>query len=116
MQFQHNRILNLLLDSNEIISPDTIRGTVGREMQLGNDAILMLIPNNAFWVIPVLNPSSNFTSAVVASNAKTGERITKSEALDELKAHKNSYSSFQWLPSENVDTKPAKLLNEEFKK
>ena len=112
--YTQDRILNLLLDSNEIISPDTIRGTVGREMQLGNDAILMLIPNNAFWVIPVLNPSSNFTSAVVAFNAKTGERITKSEALDELKAHKNSYSSFQWLPSENVDTKPAKLLNEEF--
>lgn len=112
--YTQERILNLLLDSNEIVSPDAVRGSVGKEMQLDDDAILMLIPNNAVWVIPVVDPSSNFSSAVVAFNAKTGERITKNETLDELKTYKNSYSSFQWLPSESVDAKPSNLLNEEF--
>ena len=112
--YTQDRILNLLLDSNEIVSLDTIKGSVGAELLLGDDAILLLTPESMAWVIPVLDPSSHFSSAVVAFDAKTGERIIRNESLDELKAHKNSYSTFQWLSAEKNDPKPSELLNEEF--
>ena len=100
--YTQDRILNLLLDSNEIVSLDTIKGSVGTDLPLGDDAILLLAPGSMAWVIPVLDPSSHFSSAVVAFDAKTGERIIRNESLDELKAHKNSYSTFQWLSAEKM--------------
>lgn len=112
--YTQDRILDLLIDSNEIVSLDTIKGASGNEHSFGDDAILLLTPESTTWVVPILDPASPFSSAVIAYNAKSGERISSIEALNELKAHKNSYSDFQWIPADGAETKFSKLLNEEF--
>lgn len=112
--YTDDRILELLLNSNEIASLEAIRGSVEKSIKLGDDASLLITTNRMVWVVPLLDPASNFSSTVIAFDARTGARITQSEILDDLKAHRNSYSTFQWLSTESVDAKPSKTLNEEF--
>lgn len=112
--FTQERILDLLIETNEIVSLDRILAANANQLNLGNDGSLLLTTDSISWIIPVLDPSSSFSSAVVAFNAKTGERITQSAMLDDLKAHKNSYSSQQWLSGEKAETKTSTLLTEEF--
>ena len=112
--FTQERILDLLIETNEIVSIEKILTANENHLNLGNDGTLLLTPNSISWIIPLLDPSSNFSSAVVAFNAKTGARITQNALLEDLKAHKNSYSTLQWVSDEKAEAKTSTLLNEEF--
>ena len=51
---------------------------------------------------------------MLAFDATTGRRIVSTDQLNELKTRKNSFSSFQWLGEEPVDTKISEGLKEEY--
>lgn len=111
--FTQDRIFDLLIETNEIVSIDRIVAA-NEHLKLSNEGILLLTSSSTSWIIPVLDPSSNFTSAVVAFDAKTGARITNAATLEDLKAHKNSYSSMHWISTEQTQTATSMFLNEEF--
>lgn len=112
--YTQDRILTLLIDSNEIVSLDMIRNSVNGELSLSDDALLLMTPNSITWVVPIVDAKSSFSSAVVAFDAKSGNQIISSSYLDELKAYKNSYSNLQWIASASTDNQQTKLIAEEY--
>lgn len=112
--YTEDRIINLLIDSNEIINPDKIVCDPNNSLQLSDSAVLILMPSNMVWAIPVIDYPPGLSTSVAAFEAKTGNRITNEKALDDIKAHKNSLSSLQWLSIENkINKKSSNLLAEE---
>lgn len=113
--FTQDRILDLLIDSNEIVSLESIHNSsIECGLSFCTDASLIVTPSTIAWVIPVIDSASSFSSAVVAFNAKTGVRITNGSVLDELKSYKNSYSHLQWLSAAAPDLQQVKLIEEEY--
>ena len=68
-----------------------------------------------FWIIPIVDPALEISSTVLAFDAVHGQKVTSTEQLNNLKAHRNSFSSFQWLGSESIDSKQTELLAEEYR-
>lgn len=112
--YTQDRILTLLADAHEIVSLESVRALLENKFTTSSDATLMLTTDEIIWLIPVLDDNSNFVSAVVAFDARTGKRVCSEQRLNSLKSYKNSYSGLQWLASESIDTKSVELLNEEF--
>ena len=111
--YTKDRIIDLLIDSHTIVDPDAIRHSVGT-IPLGDNALLMLMPTKKAWILPVQDYSSGLSTSVIAFDAETGERIISKEVLNEIRAHKNSYSSMQWLSSDaDAEEKSIALLTEE---
>ncbi len=112
--YTKDRIIDLLVDSHIIISPDTISKRIDDKFALNDNASLLLMPTRKAWVIPVQNHMEGISTIVAAFDAETGNRITNKDVLNEIKAHKNSYSSMQWLSIDNVvGDKEETLLKEE---
>ena len=112
--YTKDRIIDLLVDSHVIVSPDTISKKIDEKFSLNDNALLLLMPSRKVWVIPVQNHMEGISTKVVAFDAETGNRITNKDVLNEIKAHKNSYSSMQWLSIDNAaDDKEETLLKEE---
>ena len=64
--FTQERILDLLIETNEIVSLDRILAANANQLNLGNDGSLLLTTDSISWIIPVLDPSSSFSSASAA--------------------------------------------------
>lgn len=112
--YTKDRIIDLLVDSHVIVSPDTISKKIDEKFSLNDNALLLLMPSRKVWVIPVQNHMEGISTKVVAFDAETGNRIANKDVLNEIKAHKNSYSSMQWLSIDNAaDDKEETLLKEE---
>lgn len=77
--------------------------------------MLMCTSSGMFWIIPIVDPALGISSTVLAFDAVHGQRVTSTEQLNNLKAHRNSFSSFQWLGSESIDSKQTELLAEEYR-
>lgn len=109
-----DRIIDLLVDSHVIVSPNTISKKIDEKFSLNDNALLLLMPSRKVWVIPVQNHMEGISTMVVAFDAETGNRIINKDVLNEIKAHKNSYSSMQWISIDNtVGYKEEALLKEE---
>ena len=113
--YTQDRILDLLVGSRQILSLDKILGLISSEFVPGDDAMLMCTSTGMFWIIPIVDPALEISSTVLAFEAVHGKRVTSTEQLNNLKAHRNSFSSFQWLGSENIDSKQTELLAEEYR-
>lgn len=113
--YTQDRILDLLVASKQIQPLDKMLGLIPNEFAPGDNAMLMCTPSGMFWVIPVVDPTLGLSSTVLVFDAIQGQRITSTEQLNNLKAHKNSFSGFQWLGSENIDSKQTELLAEEYR-
>lgn len=113
--FTEDRIIRLLIDSNEIINPEKIESDINTPLQLSDNAVLILMPSNAVWAIPVVDNVSGLSTSVLAFDAKTGNRIKNESVLEEIKLHKNSLSSLQWLSIRNdkANEYNSNLLTEE---
>ncbi|MDE6732170.1 MAG: restriction endonuclease, partial [Oscillospiraceae bacterium] len=113
--FTEDRIIRLLIDSNEIINPEKIESDINTPLQLSDNAVLILMPSNAVWAIPVVDNVSGLSTSVLAFDAKTGNRIKNESILEEIKLHKNSLSSLQWLSIRNdkANEYNSNLLTEE---
>lgn len=112
--YTEDRIISLLIDSNEIINPDKIFYETKEAFQLSDNAVLILMPSNMVWAIPLLDTNSAMVTSVAAFDAKTGRMITDKKALDDIKSHKNSLSSLRWLSSEKAkNDMSSNLLKEE---
>ena len=74
----------------------------------------MLTSEGMYWIVPVTDSEVGLSSSVLAFDATTGRRIVSTDQLNELKTRKNSFSSFQWLGEEPVDTKLSEVLMEEY--
>ena len=112
--YTQNRIINLLTDSHLIKSIDVICDSVKEYFTIGSEALLMLTSAGMYWVVPVTDSEVGLSSAVLAFDATTGHRIMSIDQLDELKARKNSFSNFQWIGEEPIDTKISEDLKEEY--
>lgn len=99
--YTEDRIINLLISSNEIINPEKIVCNDNSTLQYSDNAVLLLMPSNMVWAIPVIDTTSELSTSVIAFEAKTGNRIASEKVLEDIKAHKNSLSSLQWLTSDN---------------
>lgn len=109
------RIIDLLNDTRQIISAKEIANAASQTFRISENVTLLLLSNCMVWVVPVLDENSNFVSSVIAYDASTGKRITDKARLDELKTHKSSYSSYQWLAEEKAeDTRYSNQLKQEF--
>lgn len=112
--FTQNRIIDLLADSHLIISVDIICEPLKDRFTMGSEALLMLTSAGMYWIVPVTDSEVGLSSSVLAFDASTGRRIVSTDQLNELKTRKNSFSSFQWLGEEPVDTKISEGLKEEY--
>lgn len=112
--YTQNRIIDLLTDSHLIKSIETIIESIKETFEMGGEALLMLTSTGMYWVVPVVDSELGISSAVLAFDATTGKRITSTRHLDELKSRKNSFSSFQWIGEEPIDTKLSTGLQEEY--
>jgi Holliday junction resolvase-like predicted endonuclease len=111
--YTSERIIELLIDTNIIVSPVAIKGQVKHLFVSSEDCTLMVASMGMFWLIPIIEKESIVATSIIIFNARTGERITKKEELEKLKILKNSYSSYQWLEGIEVDKKISEqLLNE----
>lgn len=113
--YTQDRILDLLVESRQIQPLDKILGLISSEFVPGDDAMLMCTFSGMFWIIPIVDPALEISSTVLAFDAVHGQRVTSTEQLNNLKAHRNSFSSFQWLGSESIDSKQTELLAEEYR-
>ena len=113
--YTQDRILDLLVGSRQIQPLDKILGLISSEFVPGDDAMLMCTSSGMFWIIPIVDPALGISSTVLAFDAVHGQRVTSTEQLNNLKAHRNSFSSFQWLGSESIDSKQTELLAEEYR-
>lgn len=113
--YTQDRILDLLVRSRQIQPLDKILGLISSEFVPGDDAMLMCTSSGMFWIIPIVDPALGISSTVLAFDAVHGQRVTSTEQLNNLKAHRNSFSSFQWLGSESIDSKQTELLAEEYR-
>lgn len=112
--YTQNRIVDLLVDSHLIKAVDVICEPLKDRFTIGNEALLMLTSAGMYWIVPVTDSEVGLSSAVLAFDAATGHRIVSTDQLNELKTRKNSFSSFQWLGEEPVDTKISEGLKEEY--
>ena len=112
--FTQNRIIDLLADSHLIKSVDIICEPLTDRFTMGSEALLMLTSAGMYWIVPVTDSEVGLSSSVLAFDATTGRRIVSTNQLNELKTRKNSFSSFQWLGEEPVDTKISEGLKEEY--
>lgn len=112
--FTQNRIIDLLTDSHLIKSVDIIYEPLKDRFTMGSEALLMLTSEGMYWIVPVTDSEVGLSSSVLAFDATTGRRIVSTDQLNELKTRKNSFSSFQWLGEEPVDTKISEVLMEEY--
>ena len=112
--FTQNRIIDLLADSHLIKSVDIICEPLKDRFTMGSEALLMLTSAGMYWIVPVADSEVGLSSSVLAFDATTGRRIVSTDQLNELKTRKNSFSSFQWLGEEPVDTKISEGLKEEY--
>ena len=112
--FTQNRIIDLLADSHLIKSVDIICEPLKDRFTMGSEALLMLTSAGMYWIVPVTDSKVGLSSSVLAFDATTGRRIVSTDQLNELKTRKNSFSSFQWLGEEPVDTKISEGLKEEY--
>ena len=112
--FTQNRIIDLLADSHLIKSVDIICESLKDRFTMGSEALLMLTSAGMYWIVPVTDSEVGLSSSVLAFDATTGRRIVSTDQLNELKTRKNSFSSFQWLGEEPVDTKISEGLKEEY--
>lgn len=112
--FTQNRIIDLLTDSHLIESVDVICEPLKDRFTMGSEALLMLTSAGMYWIVPVTDSEVGLSSAVLAFDATTGQRIVSTDQLNELKTRKNSFSSFQWLGEEPIDTKISEGLKEEY--
>ena len=111
--YTKERIIDLLITSHIIIDPEIIKHNI-KAIELAEAALLMLLPTSRVWVIPVQDACSGYSTSVMAFDAKTGERIISRELLNDIKDHKNSYSSMQWLDDDNrVEGNTIQLLEQE---
>lgn len=113
--YTQDRILDLLVESRQIQPLNKILGLISSEFVPGDDAMLMCTSSGMFWIVPIVDPALGISSAVLAFDAVHGQRVTSTEQLNNLKAHRNSFSSFQWLGSESIDSKQTELLAEEYR-
>lgn len=112
--YTKDRIIDLLIDSHVIVSPQTISKTVDEKFLLNDNASLLLMPERNVWAIPVHNHMEGISTAVVAFDAKTGNRITNKDIINEIKAHKNTYSSMHWLTDDKtISDKDENIIKEE---
>lgn len=86
--YTKDRIIDLLVDSHVIVSPDTISKKIDEKFSLNDNALLLLMPSRKVWVIPVQNHMEGISTKVVAFDAETGNRIANKDVLNEIKAHK----------------------------
>lgn len=112
--FTQNRIIDLLADAHLIKSVDIICEPLKDRFTMGSEALLMLTSAGMYWIVPVTDSEVGLSSSVLAFDATTGRRIVSTDQLNELKTRKNSFSSFQWLGEEPVDTKISEGLKEEY--
>lgn len=112
--YTQDRIIDLLTGSNLIKSIDVICDSVKEYFIVESEALLMLTSVGMFWVVPITDLEIGLSSAVLAFNATTGHRIVSMKQLDDLKARKNSFSNFQWIGEELIDTKISEELKEEY--
>lgn len=112
--FTQNRIIDLLTDSHLIKAVDVVCEPLKDRYTIGNEALLMLTSAGMYWIVPVTDSEVGLSSAVLAFDASTGRRIVSTNQLNELKTRKNSFSSFQWLGEEPIDTKISEGLKEEY--
>ena len=111
--YTKERIIDLLITSHIIVDPEIIKHNI-KAIELAETALLMLLPTSRVWVIPVQDACSGYSTSVMAFDAKTGERIISRELLNDIKDHKNSYSSMQWLDDDNrVEGNTIQLLEQE---
>jgi len=111
--YTSDRIINLLIDAHIIVFPVLIKEQIKNLFASSEDSTLMVTSIGMFWLIPIMDKESVFTTSVIIFNARTGERINNKDVLEKLKCLKNSYSSYQWLEGVEVDKKISEqLLNE----
>jgi Holliday junction resolvase-like predicted endonuclease len=111
--YTSDRIIELLIDAHIIVFPVLIKEQLKNLFASSENSTLMVTTMGMFWLIPIMDKESVFTTSVIIFNARTGERINNKDVLEGLKSLKNSYSSYQWLEGVEVDKKISEqLLNE----
>ena len=113
--YTSERIIDLLYNTRQIVSADTVATIAGEKLDIGQNITLLLLPNSMIWVVPIIDAYTHLVSSVVAFDANSGERITEKAKLDELKTYKSSYSAYQWI-SEDQPSDPhySNALQQEF--
>lgn len=71
-----DRIINLLIDLNEIINPDRILSGSQDSLQPSDAAVLIFMPSNMVWTISAVDTTTGILTSVVVFDAKTVNRIT----------------------------------------
>lgn len=109
------RIIDLLSNTKQIVSADSVAAIAGEEFDVGQNITLLLMDNAMIWVVPIIDSHTHLVSSVVAFDASTGKRIKEKTRLDEIKSYKNSFSSYQWISQEQLtDPQYSKQLQSEF--
>lgn len=112
--YTSDRIVDLLIDANMVVDYKKIQSEIGGQFETSDNVVLMMTPEGKYWLIPVIDSSSEFINAIIVFNAKNGERIVDKDTLNEIKLHKNSFSNHQWLSTSVVDAKSIVALNSEY--
>lgn len=107
-----DRIIQQLIDARIIVNVDEIKNTT--KFVLSEDAVLMITSKCKYWLVPVIEESTDFITSIVVFNASTGVRITDSDKLEELKKYTNSYSTYQWIAETSTNKKFDELVNTEY--
>lgn len=110
--YTSNRIIQQLIDANIIIAPSVIKKST--EFAISEDFILMLTSKSMYWLVAVIEETTDFITSIVVFDARTGERIVEQEKLDELKKYTNSYSTYQWVSGTTTNDKLVEMINTEF--
>lgn len=109
------RIIDLLYNTKQIVSADYVASIAGKELDIGQNITLLLLPNSMIWVVPIIDVRTRIPSSVVAFDANSGNRITEKAKLDDLKSYKSSYSTYQWISEEqSSDPHYSNQLQQEF--
>ena len=111
--YTSDRIIEQLIDAGIIVSPIFIKEQIKNLFIPSENSTLLVTSIGMFWLAPIIEKDTTFTTSVVVFNASNGERITSKEMLEKIKVQKNSYSAYQWLEGIEIDKKASEqLLNE----
>ena len=108
-----DRIIQLLFDTKLIKKCVPINVDLQDEYEEGETVLLLITDIGRYWIVPIAVKNSGLVTSVIAFDANTGNRITDTKIIEELKCRKNKYSEFEWIIDKQKDDEVAKeLLNE----
>lgn len=100
-----DRILDLLITSNTIKDYSAICEE-NSTFKYASTGTLMIIDEGKYWIAPIKDNHTEFTSSVAIYNACTGVRISDVTSLERLKQYKNSFSeNYQWVGEDPITQK-----------